>query len=66
MNYDTRLRRLEEKMPSAVPNRMLIEFVCPQRGATSILVMRPGQGSEWFERQAGESEEEMRQRANRG
>jgi hypothetical protein len=65
MNYDTRLRKLEGKMPSAVPKRMLVVFVCPQRGATSILVMRPGHvGSEWYTRGDDESEDELRQRAS--
>lgn len=49
-------------MPGAALKRMMVEGVCPQRGVTSILVMRPGQGSEWYKRGEDQSENELRKR----
>lgn len=66
-NYTNRLEKLEAIVApkeAVLPDRMLICFVCPERGVVSILVIRPGTSRrEWFERGNNESEDELRARA---
>ena len=37
MNYDTRLRRLEDKAPGDAPLDLIVHFVDPERGTVAAL-----------------------------
>ena len=56
MNYDNRLRRLEEQAPSNAPLDLLVHFVDPQRGTVAALDMP---SNTWFQREDVESSEQF-------
>ena len=36
MNYDTRLRRLEDRAPGDAPSDLIVHFVDPERGTVAM------------------------------
>jgi len=66
MNYDSRLRRLEEQhSPGPEPMRILVEFVDPDPavGVVSVLAIAQDIERRLFEREAGETVKQLCARA---
>ena len=56
MNYDTRLRRLEDKAPGDAPPDLIVHFVNPERGTVAALDVL---AHTWHRRGEGEASHEF-------
>ena len=59
MNYDTRLRRLEDKAPGGAVPELIVHFVDRERGTVAVLDMR---AQAWHRRGGSETSQEFIER----